>query len=130
YFNGSYIAALQVVFPQLQLNPLEFRLDWSTREKAIESIRIVLAREAPHLLERYANLSTQAEVAGLQNDVYRITNGHFQIWGLGSVNQQNVVPYFNGSYIEALQAVFPQLQLNPLGFQLDWSSREKAIESI
>jgi len=132
YFDGSYIKALAATFHKLHLNPLGFRLDWSTQEKAIESIHFVLSRETPDLLKKYdkwEQLSTE-EKEDLKNEVYQISFGHFQVWGLTTALRRINAPYFEGNMVKTLQAVFPKLNLHPLGFHLDWTTREKAIESI
>src|SRR3989338_8671503 len=79
YFHGSYINALMAVFPQLNLNPLGFRLDWSSEEKGIESVKYVLFQEIPHIMQKYekiAQLSDQ-EVYDLRNAIHGIKQGHF-----------------------------------------------------
>ena len=132
YFHGSYINALMAVFPDLNLNPLGFQLDWSSEEKGIESVKYVLSKEVSHIIQQYGRISqlNERDVHDLRNKIYGITYGHFKIWGLNGAMNQKLAPYFNGSYIDALMAVFPQLNLNPLGFELDWSSEEKGIESV
>ncbi|MBI2119982.1 MAG: hypothetical protein HYT97_10225, partial [Elusimicrobia bacterium] len=132
YFHGSYINALIAVFPDLNLNPLGFQLDWSSKEKGIESVRYVLSKEAPQIMHQYERIAqlTDRDVHELRNEIYGITSGHFKVWGLSRAMNQESAPYFHGSYINALIAVFPDLNLNPLGFQLDWSSEEKGIESV
>src|SRR3990167_6352136 len=132
YFHGSHINVLMAVFPDLNLNPLEFQLDWSTREKGIESVRYVLSKEVPHLMQQYERIAqlTDGDMHDLRNEVYGITQAHFNVWGLSRAMNQRGTPYFHGSYINALMAVFPDLNLNPLGFQLDWSSKERGIESV
>ncbi|MBI2119981.1 MAG: hypothetical protein HYT97_10220, partial [Elusimicrobia bacterium] len=132
YFNGSYIDALMVVFPDLNLNPLRFKLEWSSKEKGVESVRYILSREIPHIMERYERIAQldDRDVHDLRNAIYGITQAHFNVWGLGSAMTQESAPYFHRSYINALMAVFPDLNLNPLGFQLDWSSEERGIESV
>src|SRR3989338_3219186 len=132
YFNGSYIDALMALFPQLNLNPLGFELDWSSEEKGIESVKYVLSQEVPHIMQQYEKITqlSDREVYDLRNAIYGIKQGHFKVWGLSGAMNQRLAPYFHGSYINALMAVFPQLNLNPLGFRLDWSSEEKGIESV
>src|SRR3989338_4500670 len=132
YFYGSLINALKAVFPDLNLNPLGFQLDWSSQEKGIESVEYVLSREILHLMQEYERIAelSDREIHDLRNEIYRIIQGHFNVWGLGAAMNQKLAPYFHGSYINVLMAVFPELNLNPLGFQLDWSSEEKGIESV
>ncbi|MBI2119991.1 MAG: hypothetical protein HYT97_10275 [Elusimicrobia bacterium] len=132
YFYGSYINVLMAVFPDLNLNPLGFQLDWSSEEKGIESVRYVLFREVSHLMQQYERLEqlNDREIHDLRNEIYRITKGDFNLWGLGAAMNKKLAPYFYGSYINALIALFPDLNLNALGFQLDWSSEEKGIESV
>ncbi|MBI2119992.1 MAG: hypothetical protein HYT97_10280, partial [Elusimicrobia bacterium] len=101
--------------------------NWVTREQGIENVRDGIRKNRPDLLERYENLNQlipkerEQEEESLRNEVYRITSGHFNVWGLGVAMNQRKVPYFHGSHINALIALFPDLNLNPLGFQLDWS---------
>src|SRR3990167_4472765 len=132
YFHGSHIQALILVFPDLNLNPLGFQLDWSSEEKGIESVKYVLFQEIPHIMQQYERLGQldDIEIHDLKNEIHGITQGHFKAWGLSGAVDQRVAPYFHGSYIAVLMAVFPDLNLNPLGFQLDWSSEEKGIESV
>jgi RNA polymerase sigma factor (sigma-70 family) len=131
-FKGSYIVALIALFPKLNLDPLGFRLDWSTKERALESIRFVLRREIPHIMEKYDNIKNLDEEGKklLAEEIYELRSGDFQAWNMGNVYHKTQAPYFNGSYIDALIAVFPELRLGRFGFELDWSSREKALESI
>ncbi|MBI2119908.1 MAG: hypothetical protein HYT97_09845, partial [Elusimicrobia bacterium] len=132
YFHGSHIQALMLVFPDLNLNPFGFQLDWSSEERGVESVRYVLSKKIPHIMERYERIAelNDRELNDLRNEIYRITQGHFNIWGLNGAMNQKVAPYFHGSYIVALIALFPDLNLNPLGFQLDWSSEDRGIESV
>src|SRR3989338_4687292 len=132
YFYGSHINALKAVFPNLNLNSLGFELDWSSKEKGIESIRYELSQEVPQLMQQYKRIVelSDREIDDLRNEVYRITQAHFKLWGLGRAIDYKAAPYFHGSYINALMLVFPKLDLNPLGFQLDWSSQQKAIASV
>src|SRR3989338_6720248 len=132
YFHGSHIVALMALFPDLNLNPLEFQLDWSSEERGIESVKHVLFKEIPHIMEGYERINQldDREIHDLRNEIYGITQGHFNIWGLSVAMNQRVAPYFHGSYMNALITVFPELNLNPLGFQLDWSSEEIGIESV
>src|SRR5258708_5222812 len=132
YFEGSYINALQAVFPLLKLNRLGFVLEWSTEAQGIESVRYVLARERPDLISRYERLKHlgPAELHRLREAIYRLTSGHLNLWGLSGVSDQRVTPYFQGIYAVALQKVFQDLELDTLGFKLDWSTRERSIDSI
>ncbi|OGR81310.1 MAG: hypothetical protein A3B80_03500 [Elusimicrobia bacterium RIFCSPHIGHO2_02_FULL_39_36] len=132
YFHGSHINVMMAVFPDLNLNPLGFKLDWSNEERGIESVKYVLSKEVPHIMERYEKIVelSDREIHELRNEIYGITQGNFNVWGLGAAMNQELAPYFHDSHITALITVFPQLNLNPLGFQLDWSSEEKGIESI
>jgi hypothetical protein len=132
YFKGSLITALQIVFPNLNIDPLGFQLDWSTPEQRIASIRYVLSRERPSIIERYDKLGSlsEAQIDLLRNDIYKINQGYFSIWGLATAMDINTVPDFNGTYITPLQKTFPDLNLNPLGFHLDWSTLEQGIASI
>ncbi|MBI2119985.1 MAG: hypothetical protein HYT97_10240 [Elusimicrobia bacterium] len=120
------------VFPDLNLDPLGFQLDWSSEERGIESVRYVLSKEVPHLMQQYEKLDrlSESDIQKLRNAIYGIKQDHFDSWGLGAAMIQKLAPYFHGSYIVALMAVFPDLNLNPLGFQLDWSSEERGIESV
>src|SRR3989338_4563439 len=132
YFQGSHINALIAVFPDLNLNPLEFQLDWSSEERGIESVKYVLSKEVQHIMQQYERIAklSDREIHDLRNQIYGITQGHFKAWGLSGAVDQRVAPYFHGSYIAVLMAVFPDLNLNSLGFRLDWSSEEKGIESV
>src|SRR3990167_5599868 len=132
YFHGSYIEVLRTLFPDLNLNPLGFQLDWSSKEKGIESVRYVLSKEAPHIMRQYERITqlNDREVRDLRNAIYGITHAHFKVWGLGAAMTQESAPYFHGSHITALITVFPDLNLNPLGFRLDWSNEERGIESV
>jgi|GEM_PF-3892301 len=132
YFDGSYVEALRAFFPRLDLNPVGFRFDWLTEQKAIESIRFALSKEMPVVLKEYERLRqlNRGEIQALKEEIYKISHAHFRIWGLASATRQREAPYFKGSFPKALQAVFPDLELNPLGFQLDWSAKEKAVDSI
>jgi len=132
YFEGSYIKALMSAFPDLHLNPLGFQFNWDTKEKSIDSIRYAISYEIPAIIERYDRFEelSQGEIETLKQEIYQITAGHLQLWGLGAVGDKRKTPFFSGSYIKALRIVFEKLDLNPLGFRLGWSSEEKTIESI
>ena len=132
YFQGRYSTALMKSFPELPLNPLGFKLDWSTEEKSIESVRYVIQRERPNLWERYQRYDslTDPQKEILLRNFYAVTKSYFEIWGLGGALNKRRMPGFKGSYITALQKSFPKLPLNPLGFYLDWSTEEKGIESV
>src|SRR3989344_6970084 len=102
--------------------------NWDTREQGVENIRDAIRKNRPDLLERYENLSQlspkerRMEAESLRNEIYRITFGHFQVWGLGGAMDRRSAPFFHGSHVNSLMTVFPDLNLNPLGYQLDWSS--------
>jgi len=132
YFNGSFIEALRVVFHKLDLNPLGFILDWSTKEKTIESIRFILSGEVPDIIERYDSLDklNENEIEALKNDIYILTRAKLKFWGLESIFLKQAVPFFNGNRVETFMAVFPRLDLDPLGFGLDWSTKERSIDSM
>ncbi|MBN2143671.1 MAG: hypothetical protein JW774_03510 [Candidatus Aureabacteria bacterium] len=132
FFNGSYINALIAVFPKLNLNPFGFRLNWSTRDTAIESIQYVFNKHIPEILEKYRRLDElkEEEIERLKERIYGISFAHFSMWGLASTTDQRKTPYFDGTFAGVMQAVFPRLNLHPLGFQLDGTSREKKLESI
>src|SRR3989338_4581942 len=132
YFHGSHVIALIAVFPKLNLNPLGFQLDWSSEERGIASVKYVLSKEVPNIMQNYERLDRLNDMGidDLRNEIYGIKHGHFQVWGLGGVMHDRKAPYFHGSYIEVLRTLFRDLNLNPLGFQLDWSSKEKGIESV
>src|SRR3989338_1861613 len=132
YFHGSYIVALMAVFPDLNLNSLGFQLDWSSEERGIESVKYVLSKEVPNIMQNYERLDRLNDMGidDLRNEIYKITSGHFMVWGLSRAMHDRKAPYFHGSYMNALRALFPDLNLNPLGFQLDLSSEERGIESV
>src|SRR3989338_3156009 len=131
-FHGSYMNALIAVFPDLNLNPLGFQLDWSNEGRAIESVKYVLSKEVTQIMQQYERIAqlNDREIHDLRNEIYRITSGHFKVWGLGRARDDRKAPYFHGSYIDVLMALFHELNLNPLGFQLDWSNEGRAIESV
>jgi len=132
YFNGSYITALQKVFPALNLDPLGFRLDWSNEQRGIDSVRYVLAKEMPQIIQMYDKFSSLSAIERekLVDDIYRITQGHFHVWGLDGALTKRVAPYFGGNHGTALQKVFPKLDLDLLGFRLNWSTEERGIASV
>ncbi|MBI2119984.1 MAG: hypothetical protein HYT97_10235, partial [Elusimicrobia bacterium] len=109
---------------------------WATREQGIENVRDAIRKNRPDLLEKYESLNQlsskerEKEEKSLRNEIYGIKQAHFKVWGLSEAMNQESAPYFHGTYMNALMAVFPNLNLNPLGFQLDWSSEEKGIESV
>ncbi|MBI2119990.1 MAG: hypothetical protein HYT97_10270, partial [Elusimicrobia bacterium] len=67
--------------------------------------------------ERIAELNDR-ELNDLRNEIYRITQGHFQVWGLNGAVDRRLSPYFHESYIHALLTVFshPKLGLTREGF--------------
>ncbi|MBI2118550.1 MAG: hypothetical protein HYT97_02865, partial [Elusimicrobia bacterium] len=120
YFHGSYMDALMAVFPDLNLNPLGFQLDWSNEERGIESVRYVLSKEVPHIMQQYERIAelSDREIHNLRNEIYGITSGHFKVWGLSRAMNQESAPYFHGSHMNALLVVFshPTLGLTREGF--------------
>ncbi len=132
YFKGSHVNALRAVFPELDLDPLGFQLDWSSEERAIASVRFVLQREAPHIIREYDDLASldQGQRELLKRRIYNIDQGHFRLWGLNCALNSALVPYFGGSHSNALMMMFPELDLDPLGFKLDWSTRNRGIASV
>lgn len=114
YFEGSYKKALVLAFPDLQLRPLGFQPDWSTRGRAAESVRVALARKIPSLMKRYNDwLALPAEQReerreALKREIARITKGDFKVWGL----ENGLRRAFNRSREEALMAVFDNSVLN------------------
>jgi len=132
YFKGSISEVMIAVFPKLDLERLGFQNDWSTKNKGIESVRYVIRRERPDIIRRYDNFDALDELQceSLRRDVYRITSAHFEIWNIGAALVSRSAPYFKGSYMEALRVVFPKLDLKDVGFQREWSTRQKAINSI
>src|SRR3989338_7460652 len=133
YFNNSHIDALMTVFPDLELNRLGFQLDWSSQDQGKASVRFAISKNRPDLIERYDRLDNlnPTDVSALREEFYKIKNSHFNRWGLSGAKNQTVAPYFKGSYIAAMIATFPNLNLNTLGFfELDWSTEEQSIESI
>ena len=132
-FEGHIFKALNLTFPKLQLNPLEFALDFSSREKALASMRHQIKKHNPKLLERYDQIdddSSEQEKDALREDVYSLSNIRLDLWGLTALNRSEVTPYFEGSYMTSLQIFFEKLELNRLGFRFDWTSSEKARESV
>lgn len=120
-FEGSYIRMLQVVFPRLKLNPLGFRLNWSDRDNAIASVRFVLSRRLPELMEKFEKIDSlsAADVQELKRGILSITTGQFSAWGMHLVLFKNKTPYFNGNISQALMAVFnhPRLALRKEDFR-------------
>ena len=133
YFHGSYREALQAAFPELHLELFGFGPDWSTEDMAINSSRYILTKYIPSLIQQYDalgdNPGTQ-DVADLQEEVYALSTASLRFMGLDTMFNKKFAPYFEGSYITALQHIFPKLKLNPLGFQLDYSTKDRALESL
>src|SRR3989338_6903465 len=113
YFHGSHINSLMTVFPNLNLNALGFQLDWSNEERGIQSVRYVLSKEAPHIMQQYERISelNDREIHALRNEVYGITSVYFSSWGLSGAMNQRLAPYFHGRYVDALLAVFSHSNL-------------------
>ena len=130
YFGGSHIAALDKVFHELGLNPLGFGLKWKgeggdpeeDEKQGIASIKYVLAKEKPELIEKYQRVEKLSpdEINSLREEIYKITSGHFNVWGLSGAMNKTMAPYFGGSHTTVLDKVFHKLGLNPLGFGLKW----------
>jgi len=131
-FEGKLYPLLNKVFPNLHLNPLGFRAIWGSPEQNRETLLYFFQKHIPTILKRYDQYDrgNEPEAELLREDIYRFTAAHFEMWDLGAVLAAKSVPQFHGSFIEALQFIFPDLELNPLGFELDWSSSERAIESM
>ena len=132
YFKGSHIEALMQVFPALNLNRLGFQLQWTTAEQRAASVRYAVGKEFPDLIKRYDELDVNdpEAVRAIQNEFYKIGSFHFSVLGLQQAWKKEVSPEFGGRYGQALKVVFPKAKLNLLGFELDWSSLNKAIESL
>ena len=60
--------------------------------------------------ERITQLNDR-EVHDLRNEIYKITYGHFKIWGLGAAMVKKSAPYFHGSHINVLLAFFSNSRL-------------------
>jgi len=135
---------LRKSFPELNLNPFGFGLQWTDENgkpdvnKGIKSVRYVIQKERPDLWERYQKFERLGDIEKeiLRYEFYSITYGHFDAWGAGGATYDDYAPYFKGSHIVALQEAFSKLQLNPLGFELEWKDEKgrpdvnKGIESV
>ncbi len=129
YFKHSFVLALLLSFPKLNLNPLGFEMDWSSEEKALESVRYVLSRRMPDLMAKYERLGdTESDEAFfIREKIYKISSTDFFSMGLGEALG---LPYFEHKREKVLQKVFQKIALDPLGFRLDWSTPERAVESV
>ncbi|MDP8217575.1 MAG: phosphoglycerate kinase, partial [Candidatus Theseobacter exili] len=132
YFEGSHAKVMQSVFPQTDINPLGYKYNWQTQEASIESIRFAVSRYMPDIIKDYNRLEelSPQQIEDLKEQIYKISSGHFALWGMAIVSSKKRTPFFEGSHINALITAFPELNLNPLGFSFDWTSHERAKESI
>ncbi|MFC1668214.1 hypothetical protein ACFL1T_02370, partial [Chlamydiota bacterium] len=130
-FNASHITALLGLFLALDLKPLGFYLDWSSRDRIIRSVLFVLSKEVPDIIDRYEQLDKLSKIQRekLKKDIYALSESHFAAWGIGNSFSGPGEWKFT-SFIEVLQSVFPQLELNTFGFKSDWSTKERAIQYI
>ncbi len=131
-FEGSYINVLQAVFPKAELSRFGFVFDWKTKEDGLASCRYVLKRERPKVMSSYERWDqlTPLSKEQLQQSIFNITKGHFRIWGLGTALMVKSAPYFKGSLIVALQELFSKIDLDPLGFSLQWHTKALGIASV
>lgn len=128
-FGGSYKQVFQVLFEQAQLDPLGFGPLWSTPELCEASIRFALKRERPDLLaiyDRWDSLSA-AERHDFQRRVYELRNTDLAAWGLEHARK---LPGMENSYQQVFCHFFQKAQLEPIGFENDFSSPEAARESV
>lgn len=105
--------------------------EWGNLENAIKSVYETVRQERPDIIERYERLDRMSFPARkmLEDDIYEITAGHIQAWGLSFVTHEKLCPYFGGRHSSALMAAFPKLGLVRYGFGIDYSSRDSAIGS-
>ncbi|MBF0486316.1 MAG: sigma-70 family RNA polymerase sigma factor [Candidatus Omnitrophica bacterium] len=130
--GSGYIPMLQLFFARLGLNPMGFGLDWRTEASALRSVRYMLAKKAPYIMQRYSRLDSLSEddVERLKDDIYSLQKVHIQAWGLVTGTYIHQVPWFNGSYKEMLRRAFPRLKLNVLGWGPDWGTKDLGRASI
>lgn len=117
FASGSYLTALERVFKGIGYEALAIRGDYSTFEKAKASVMAVIEREWPDLIDQYKRFGnlTPDQRAALKTAVSRITFLDFKEVGLRYAVERT--PYFNGSHIVALQAVFPEIGLTRKDFR-------------
>ena len=130
YFEGSHIVALQKVFKELDLDPLGFGLNWTTPENGKESVRYVLSREMPLVMEKYRQIQqlekpSEEMIEEVRREIYTLSKVNFVAWGMGGAISKKVAPYFKGKYYEALKQSLPELKLNTLEFKLEWVAPNK-----
>ncbi len=131
-FDGDYRQVLILSLPDLKLNPLGFGLDFTTLEKALESMRFIFEKEILEILKRYEQLKglSELKVEQLREEIYAIRGRHLTAWGLEGLGDRSAAPYFKGSTFNALNTFFSELNLNSLDYELDWSSPEQATASV
>lgn len=129
-YGGNYIDALQLLFPKLELNPLEFQLLYDSPEEAQASVDLVVRRARPDLWERYLQRAgmTEKERESLRRDIYRLKGIHLRAWGLlGAFSHRDFFPHGHRSM---LQGAFPDLHLDLRGFGPDYETYDSSVESL
>ncbi len=123
----DYKTALIKALSKANLDRLGFGFEWDTEGKRKGSIRYIFEKEKPRLLEMYDRWESlsPAEQEYVRRQIYKIKRGDIVAWQLSTAMR-----YFEGSYKSMLAWFFSEAGLNHLGFELDWSSEEKGIQSV
>jgi hypothetical protein len=130
--ESSYARVMQNIFDRAELNPLGFYLDWSTPKRGQDSVRYVLEKHVPDLMRAYGRWQElqPAEREAWRRQLYGINGSVLRLWGLSGAFDKNKPHGFKDGTFGVMQAVFPDAGLNALGFDLDWSTLARGIESV
>ena len=124
---------LQAVFKELNLNTLGFQLDFSSKEKIIESVKFAFSQQLPEFIKEYDDLSDDPppmQLERLCKTLYDLRRGYLRIWGIGSIMIKNTLPEFTGSHIDVLIAAFDKLPLDRYGFVYEWKNIDDCLGSL
>ncbi|MBP7216348.1 MAG: phosphotransferase, partial [Candidatus Omnitrophica bacterium] len=100
--------------------------------KAKAKIRNAIRSDWPRIIQLYEMISSldEHEKEYLRILFYGITSDYFKQRGLGSFLNETYIPAFKGSFIVAMQRTFPLAGLDSLGFELDWTTKDRGCASV
>jgi superfamily II DNA or RNA helicase len=127
-FEGKYVLALQKSFPELELLAIDFGIDWTDESKGIISMHKLAEQNLPEFWIAYKQGDYAKAKTLLSEKISKIEE--FKVIFTNSPFKKYVAPYFEGSYLVALQKSFPELQLKVADFRLSWTTEENGIASM
>jgi len=105
---------------RLDLKKIGPPMSWSTEADGIKNVKAAIQNYSPRAWKFYQDFDTYSDPEYLEEaraEFYSITDFYFDLWGLKDALDVSKAPYFQGSYITALQRSFPLLQLKDAEFR-------------